>query len=648
MLIPGQSIKVSASARERLAESISEMIDSLEWEYQRYFDDIRVWWDWYDAKPKSAHKNFPFVGASNIIVPLIKGQSNAMVNHFYNTIFGAGERIWLGRTQNEELQQHVRDIVRFINWAANGNDFDFKGPVNEWLDELVVIGQSVLTINWRSDIRPVYADTKGRKAQMITYRRGPIFEHIPRQQILWDTAYRIGDAPMVVRECHFTWSQINHLATLNNWFSDEVKAIQGDEGLEGPGAEGLRHRRESEKLPGQRDEEPHDIREVHIDWPLLKASGVDMDTPGNERLGTASPPLVAVIHRKTRRLLHLKAEPYNLPYKPFFDGYFRKRPGRAYSHGLAKDLQPMQLAMTTLFNQSIDARTRANSVWAKTSRRDLLQKPIDPQYPVYVPEGSSFEPFNLPTNVLQDTSIFQQANIIAERLTGQADPALGRESRSGGHPSPATSTLALLNQSSQLSGATREGIREQVSRMGEAVAMLYQQFETNDNMKIERVLGGGDAARVNEFLFPTDPLIALARFDVVAMSERENPETEIQRMIQLRQSNMNYWAFLGNVTSALVQARQAGLQDIEALMMQTIKAQSLFEARVLEIGGIDDTERFIAQFGGQPGAGNLPPLGQGPGAAGPPPGAPTGVGVARPNGSAAGGAPPLLGRPRLQ
>jgi len=252
---------------------------------------------------------------------------------------------------------------------------------------------------------------KGRSAQMISYRRGPMFEHIPRAQILWDTAFRIGDAPMVVRELHYSWSQINALATQNSWMASQVKKIQHQDGLDSPGGEALAKSREREGLTNSSGTEPHDIREIHVDWPVLQATGAKLDMPGDERLGKVSPPLVAVVHRQSRRLLHLKAEPYNLPYKPFFDGYFRKRPGRAHSWGLAKILFPMQLIMTTLLNQSIDARTRANSVWAKTNRRELLDRPLDPSHPVYAPEGSVFEPLALQTNPLQDISIFNIANI---------------------------------------------------------------------------------------------------------------------------------------------------------------------------------------------------------------------------------------------
>ena len=652
MFTPGQSIQVSDKSAEFLGKVLVERISDLEDTYRGYFDDIRVHWSWYEATPLHKTKDFPFKNASNIVVPLIQGQTDAMVNQLFGMVFAGGDRIWAGRTENEALRKHVRDIMRFLNWAGQGNDFDFRSSIYEWISELVPIGSSVLALNWREDIRPIFVGKKGTDFRTIQYARGPIYEHAPREQWLWDTTFPISEAPEVVRELNYSWSQINHIAELNGWRKGFAESVRGDGGLDGPSQAVRRAKRTSDSAQDPPSSEPHDLREVHIDWPILRSSGFqptktdgEFPVPGKERSGTPSPPLVAVVHRNTGRLAHLKAEPYNLPYKPFFDGYYRKRTGRGHSVGLAKKLHPLQQAATVLLNQTIDARTRANSVWGKTTKKDLANRPLDPRSMIHVTDMASVEPFNLQTNVLQDTSIINMVNIMAERLTGQADPAFGRESRQGGHPSPATSTLALLGQKEEMIGTTRELIRVQVSKMGEAAAALYQQFETNEDGRLERILGDEDAGRVSEFLFPTDSLVGNMKFDVVGMNENTNPQAEINKIIQLRQSNVNYWAFLGQAAQALAQARGAGpaLADIAALMEQSIKAQTAFEERILAAGGIDDPERFVAEL--RQASSQLQQAGAGPGALGPGAGAAQGAPVAQPNRLNGAGAPAGLGGP---
>jgi hypothetical protein len=602
-LIPGQPLKISsAKDRSRLGHALSEQVDDLELRNQPLFKDIRVWWDWHDAKPRMKHKDFPFKNASNIVVPLIQIMSNAMINRLYGMIFSAGRRIWMGHTENHHEEDRVKNVLRWINFQANNNDFNYRASVYNWLAELVPIGSSVLALNYRDDRRMVFAgQSRGKiRSQEVSFARGPNFEHVPREQILWDTHYEIGDAPRVVRELHYSWSELNHAANVNaGWFTDELETLQKHAGLEGPSVTVTQSKNESDSRAMPFDDTDHDIREIHVDWPVLNSLGFeadDLDVPGKEDAGVPSVPLVFVLHRQSRRLLYAGAEPYFFPYKPFFDGYYRKRPGRGHSVGMAKDLASMQSGLTTTLNQAIDARTRSNAIWGITSRQELVNQPIDPRRWIYAPQGTTVEFPTPPTNVLQDTSIMNTIQIMAERLTGQADPAFGRESRSGGHPSPATSTLALMEQADQTIGTVKDGIRQQVARMGEAAATLYQQFETDENDRINRTLGPIDGQLVKDFIFPRDPIAASMTFDVTAMSEGNNPAAEMGKMIQLTQLNVQYWGFIMQGMTVMSQAQAQGQPQIAEMARQGILAQTKFQELVLDHGDIDDIENYTLKI----------------------------------------------------
>jgi hypothetical protein len=298
------------------------------------------------------------------------------------------------------------------------------------------------------------------------------------------------------------------------------------------------------------------------------------------------------LDRKSRKILRLIAEPYYFPYKPFFDIFYRKRSGRGHSAGIAKKLEHMQRSMTTSLNQAHDARTRANAVWAKTKRKDYLNRPLDPSTMIYDPDMNSVEAFNLgPQSTFDDMRIMTAVNTIAERQTGMSDPAMGRETRQGGHPSPATSTLALLEQSEMMQGTTRELIRTQYSRIGEAIASLYQQFETNEDGKLQRVLGVEDASRVEEFLFPTDPITGTLMFDVAAMSGSNTPEAEMKRAILISQMNTNYWiAVVQGI--GMLENEQVGPM-VKTAVLEGIRAGTKAHLKFLEAGDVDDLERYV-------------------------------------------------------
>jgi hypothetical protein len=526
---------------------------------------------------------------------------DTFVNRAYASIFAQRERVWSVSTEREDQTQEVKDVGRWLNWAANNNDFSMRLPAYDQILEMAVVGSSVLGLNWRQDVRWAYAPgPPGGKlrTQQVRYSRGAFPEHIPREQILWDTNHLIQDAPVVCRELRYRWTQLRNLAALDSsWDLPTIELIRGQGGAgQGP-SETVRLAKEREDTRNRNlseDRTEHDIREIHLEWPMLDQMGFKDDRvpkPGSERAGTPSPPLVATLDRKSRKIIRLIAEPYFFPYKPFFDVFYRKRSGRGHSAGIAKKLEHMQRSMTTSLNQAHDARTRANAIWGKTKRKEYLNKPLDPSSLIYDPDMNSFEAFNLPTATFDDMRLMTAVQVIAERQTGMSDPALGRETRQGGHPSPATSTLAMLEQSEMMQGTTRELIRAQYSRIGEAIASLYQQFETNEDGKLQRVLGQADAGRVETFLFPTDPISGTLAFDVAAMAGSNTPDAEMKRAILVSQMNQNYWLTL--IQGLTIMENPQTPPMAKKAIMEGIRAGTKSHMRFLEAGDVDDLERYV-------------------------------------------------------
>jgi len=599
VIFPGESIPVTDKVREGLGIELSQAIDDLESTYSNLFKDIGVHWKWYEATPVTAGpKNFPFRGASNVVVPLIQIMVDNYVNRAYAALFANRERTWAVRTEREDLDKEVKDVGRWLNWAANDNDFSIRLPGYDQLLEQAVVGSSVIALNWRQDVRWAYVGSgKKLRAQQVRYARGAFPEHVPREQILWDTNFPVQEAPMVVRELRYRWTQLRNLAALDDsWDKEGIEEIQGHGGAQGP-SQVVRASKEREdgKMPMSfGDPNEHDIREIHLDWPMLDQMGFESDDvpkPGKERMNTASPPIVVTLDRKSRKIIRLIAEPYFFPYKPFFDIFYRKRSGRGHSAGIAKKLEHMQRSMTTSLNQAHDARTRANSIWGKTKRKDMLNRPLDPSSLIWDPDMNSFEAFNLPTATFDDMRVMTAVQVIAERQIGMSDPDLGRETRQGGHPSPATSTLALMEQSKSMQGAGLDQIRLQWGRMGEAIASLYQQFEVNEDGKLQRVLGPEDAQRVETFLFPSDPVSGTLMFDVSAMSGSNTPDAEMKRAILISQMNQNYWLMVIKGLSFLDNPQVGEL--VKKGVLAGIKAATASHLKFLDAGDVDDLERYV-------------------------------------------------------
>ena len=612
-MVPGEIIELSDKNKKKLGGFVSDLIDDLERQYSTYLKtDIPVWWKWKNAVPLVAEKTFPWRGASNLVVPYIRTMADATSATMFGKVFAASPRIWKISTENEDPERQKWALAwdRHLNWAANGNDFNFKLPIYDWLDEIATIGSSVMAINYRTDVRNVFfgAGSNNRKklnSQTIEWSKGPVFEHAPRENYLWDTTYRIGDAPVVVREHAYTQVQLEIMAQADTaWDQEEIEKIKGATGNDGsPAAPNrqARNREDSRSDASHNTMRPHDVREVHIDVPLAKASGIEI--PGTPDSSPNAPyiPLVIHIHRNTRKILRITAEPYHLPHKPFFDGFYRKTGSRGMSIGLAKLLMPFQEFISTTFNQAADSATRMNALWAKTRNKQLSMKPFDPSKPIFVSDMGEIEPFQVSTQFVNNLPLINAANVFGERVTGVNDPLLGRETRHGGHSAPATSTLALLGQQDKMTIGTDELMRDCISRMGLAATILYQQFETNEDGRLRSIHGEEDAEALENIIFPQEPIPTNYMFDVAAMSPNSNPDAEQRKAVVTNQMVTSYWAFVLRVVQTVEANPNIG-PVAQEMAIQSIKSMTHSFKKFLEASNEDDIERFIAQLNESGGA----------------------------------------------
>jgi len=615
-LVPGEIIELSDADSKRLGGFISEIVEDLERQYSTYLrTDIPIWWKWKHATPAVREKTFPWRGASNLVIPYIRTIADASAATMFGKVFAAAPRIWKIKSEDEDpvRQTWARAWDRQLNWAAAGNDFNFKLAMYDWIDEIVTIGSSVMAINYRNDIRNVYFgrgsnSRKKLQSQKIEWRRGPNFEHAPRENYLWDTSYRIGDAPCVVREHAYTQFQLEFMAQGDPaWDSEAIASIKnltGNESSPSSDARAAKDREDSRSQSASDIMRQHDVREVHIDLPLAKAAGIQIPHVRDTDPDLPWIPLVVHLHRRSRKILRIVAEPYHLPHKPFFDGFYRKAGSRGMSIGVSKLLMPLQEFISSSFNQASDSATRMNTLWAKTRNPKLAMKPFDPSKPMLVNSMDEIEPFNVSTQFVNNLPLINAANVFGERVTGVNDPLMGRETRAGGHPAPATSTLALLGQSDKMTIGTDELMRETVASMGMAATILYQQFETDEDNKFTRVHGQEDADLIKQIIFPAEPIPANYLFEVVAMSPNSNPDSEQQRAVVINQMTNDYWAFVLRIVQTVESNPNLGPLGQE-MALQSIRSKTQVYRKFLEASNEDDIERFIAQLN-EPGGPNNP------------------------------------------
>lgn len=599
-IVPGTNLITNISDRDlvTLGGDLRDRSVQLETDYKKLKLAMVEWWRWYDAEPRTRSRNFPFKNASNIVFPLIKQQVDAAVAKTFSA-FTQSDRYWHVKTEREDLALTAPNVARRINWGSQGNEFDFLLFLYDWITELYILGGSAARIGWRERIQPIFFGPQGSgKFQKVSLINGPSIEHIPAHRIDWDRRKPIQEAHTIRVQHSWSFQELMDMARVDKgWRMESVKSIRGNADVR-LGESPVEAYQDTAELR-TRDFNANEflIEEVHIDWPMLGKKFNLSDGAGKDLADDKSQivPLVGYVHRGTGVLLRLTAEPYHVVGKPFFSAHYKKRSGRSHGHGMPKHLEQLQSIMTTEYNQALDSNTRANAVWAITRNPKFLREPLDPSHPILVNSMDEFAALQLSTSGVQTSlALAQGAQIAAERITGQADPALGRESRSGGHPSPATSTLALLQISDSLRSATEKLITHEISRMGESLAVLYQQFDTNEDGRLNTIFGDLDTQAMSQFLFPTDPIPGNFTFQVVALDANNNPDVEMRRAVTVGQMNVNYWAFVLQ-GSQVIESPQVG-PLVKRNWKHAIETMTRIYAQFLNAADVDDMEKFLAQI----------------------------------------------------
>lgn len=588
---PGQDISIPRDDEDRLASWLSEQITHLEMVNGPLVRNISTWWEWHAAKPLEKERNFPFKGASNVVIPLIRTHSDGIAARYNNSMF-ATEDFLMAKPRNEDTKELLRETVRFLNMAGNGNDFDWFVPLGGVLNEVVPIGGSILSLEYGRKTRDLLVPGEGgrvRKLEKVTMSEGPVLRHTRRENWLWDPHYSISDAPVVANQALLSEADVRML--LPDTPQEKLQKVFQTPSAGGYTA-GTRTTRAQLQSTTQDlfNSKLYDIREVRVVVPALRGAGLRfMQDIGKDRLFL---PLIITYHPDTQTILRIIAHPYLTPGWTLYE--FNYRPDKI---GLCKRFEHLQRGATTVINQMFDSNTLANSISLVTTDNKVYQQGFTPARPIKVDQIEDVDVISTAglKNHTPDIALFNLIMSVAERESGVNDPTLGRETRLGGHPSPASSTAMLLSESRDRDRATLRRFRRTVGRVAEDIVTLYQQFQVQGSGRIERMVGSSDGAKVEEFLFSNDPASLLGTFDIRAISESQNPEAERQRGIFVMQATASFYTQVLQALQVATQAQQQGSTPMVQVALRSIQALQESFSEVLQASEVDNIEQYLLE-----------------------------------------------------
>ena len=598
----GDDIPLTPEQRTALGRQLLDLVSDLESQHSTYFSDIATWWQWYEGVPAVKQKSTPWPNASNIVIPFIRSQADPMVARTVLGLFST-DKLWWGTTENTATKELLPHIFDYLNLTANRSlsTFDSVDPA---VLEQHVIGESYLGQHWVDDSRWVMLP-KAKKATRVLVRCGPEFYHRPRENWLFPRSKQIHQAEVVIEQVPMTWTELaGHCQGDNAWDVEAAESIKSNIGLRGPSqavrdvkekAQGLANHSRSSNLP------LYDIRQATLDWPMLAALGSkDLNRPTHlfdtELDGAIHVQIKVWFDAHSGTILRAIYDPYLLPEKPFYGLQYRRRGSAAGgSAGLAKIGAHVQRALSTHANQMFDAITLSNSIKFMTSDRELSERGWSPNTIPYVRDLDAFKELTAQKQIFPDIAAANFLQAVGERIMGQSDPNLGRETRLGGHAQPATNFLGLLEQSQINSSRPLKSIRTALSRAGQDRALMAQVFETNEQDWLASEFDQDDSAKILEWLEGDSSLYGSVHFDVYAMSEIHNPDAERQKALMVDQLVTNYFVTVSKFVEMMANPQVP--EPTREAMRQGVLAKTKSLSRFLEVSDVDDIEAYVLQMG---------------------------------------------------
>jgi hypothetical protein len=137
-------------------------------------------------------------------------------------------------------------------------------------------------------------------------------------------------------------------------------------------------------------------------------------------------------------------------------------------------------------------------------------------------------------------------------------------------------------------------LRERLSNIGEYLACLYQQFDTDDEGRLVRHFGNESGKKIETFLFPTgDTIPGNIDFDLTALSETENPQTQMQQSLMISQVTQNYFGVLFKALEILKNPQMGSDPDVKSLVVKTIEVLGRTHQHFLEAAEFDEAQDVI-------------------------------------------------------
>lgn len=542
----------------------------------------------YRARPSQSKKDFPFEGASNLVVPIAATDVDTLFSRMMGLIFEPSG-LWSISAQRPELIDFAVACQDFMEWAQH-NEIEPYRPVGNWLLELHKLGTGVVKQRYVREMQKVYewrelGQQTFQQQSVIMLKDKPQIDHVR----LWDFYIPAGfpniqQAPWVAERVRLTWPQfMNRVKAGIYTNADQIGAWFFNPPLN--------------QVQSAMDKISHYQASINTQMEFYEFwLNYDIDGDGWDEA------LLCTIHLDSQTYVRLDYNPFFNQEKPYSAGCFMRDVNSFYGIGLCEMLDQFQEEITAMHNQRIDNGTVCNSQMFAIRKDNLNIRKGEAAHPgkflmvnnpkediVPIPLGAGMG--SALSAAVESEGVTRQE---AQRRTGVNDyvSASGGPSQAYG---AAYTTQQMLLQSDKRFGETLREIRNVLNESGTRILELYQQY--NQAGKPFVALGQSAGTLVNVILkFPLDLIRKGLKVNVTAIDTQTSKEAQIRTTTlvfqQLQQFYTNYMQMLSYAMNPQMPPQ------LKQVAVQAAEGQAVLMRRILDLTGQKDYERMIPEIQG--------------------------------------------------
>ncbi len=461
-----------------LANEYVREIQTVESGRQELVDNYELWVENYEGDTEPPESEKPWEGASDGHIPKTATDTDVTFARFMNAIFGQFPKFMI-RPLSGHWTEFARQTQRFSEWLE-----DSEIPLYKTMQQALLIaikfGSSVVYIPWEN--KPVkhmrLDDNDTFVEEELDESNKPVLRVIHSKDFLLPLhSTDIQTAPWVAykyklrRATLKLWKKRDFFRKDAAQFLLDMFNIPTDQKQEHLAIPEVtqnfdRTQEARDRVAGIVQTKAQDALDmVHV-WARLDIDGDGLEEDVNYHLHPASGTISRIAYNHYR---HRK--------RPFVDFHFFPRDGIWYSIGIPEMLRNVQKNINVTFRQIQDNNTVKNTQTFKAKEGGSItpNEPFHPARIFFVREMDQLEPMRMGDGAI-NTSIQDLETMMDQgnRRTGVSDPSQGI---GGNDRTPATTTLALLQESSRridlIIGQTRESLGE----LWMQVLELYAQFK---------------------------------------------------------------------------------------------------------------------------------------------------------------------------